>query len=348
MALMVFFCAFFNSKLVFSQLSDSNDTLKIIIRLLPTKPTLSINRDTIYVGQNVALTASNCNGVITWSNGANATSISVSPNQSQYYWAFCTSNFGCIGTKDSIKVNVKNLPIPTASPQTICDGESTTLTALGCVGGTIKWNTGQTGASIVVNPSYTAGSITPSPAYSESSFSFSCTYPNNGTSQSASVIVRVNARPQVPIISANPTSIKTNASSTLTVSNCIGTVEWQKENTNSWIDDGMGSTKTVTLSKTTNYQAKCVSPQNCSSAYSGAFIITVSSPTPNVAASALEVCQGTNVTLTASGCSGTYKWSTGETNSAISINTQTNNLVEVVCQDSAGISTAKKIKFTLQ
>lgn len=348
LALMAIFCALSFKNRVFAQSADPSDTLKVIIRLLPSKPSLSKNRDSIYVGQAVTLTAANCDGTIAWSNGTTGNSLTVSPNQTQFYAAFCTSTFGCVGLKDSIKVNVQNVLIPTASPQTICDGESTTLTAYGCSGGTIKWNTGQTGAVIVVNPTYSAGSVTPSPIYSETTYSYTCTYPNNGQSQSASVVVKVNFRPQVPVISASPTTIFTNGLSTMSVSNCSGTVQWQKEMANTWTDDGTGASKTVTLSKTSNYRARCTSAQNCSSAYSGAFIITVSSPVPNVTASASDVCQGTSVTLTASGCSGTYKWGAGQTTPSITVNTQTAGIYEVTCQDTAGISAAKRIKFILQ
>lgn len=348
LALIAIFCALSFNNEVFSQSSNPSDTLKVIIRLLPSKPSLSKNRDSIYVGQAVALIASNCNGTITWSNGTTGNSLTVSPNQTQFYSAFCTSTFGCVGSKDSIKVNVQNLRIPTASPQTICDGESTTLTAYGCSGGTIKWNTGQTGAVAVVSPTYSAGAVNPPPIYSETTYSYTCTYPNNGQSQSASVAVRVNFRPQVPAISASPTTILTNGSSTLSVSNCSGTVQWQKESSNTWTDDGTGASKTVTLSKTTSYRARCTSAQNCSSNYSGAFIIAVSSPVPSVTASASDVCQGTSVILTASGCSGTYKWGSGQTTPSITVNTQAGGVYEVSCQDTAGISAPKKIKFSLQ
>ncbi len=348
LALIAIFCAVSFNNEVFSQSSDPSDTLKIIIRLLPSKPSLSKNRDSIYVGQAVTLTASNCNGTITWSNGITGNNLTVSPNQSQFYAAFCSSTFGCVGSKDSINVNVQNVPTPTASPQTICDGESTTLTAYGCSGGTLKWNTGQTGAVIVVSPIYTAGNVTPLPTYSETTYSYTCTYPNNGQSQAAAVTVKVNFRPQVPVISASPTTISTNASGTLSVINCSGTVQWQKESANTWSDDGAGASKTVALSKTTNYRARCTSVQNCSSNYSGAFAITVSSPVPNVTASASDVCQGTSVTLTASGCSGTYKWGAGQTTPSIVVNTQSGGVYEVSCQDTAGISAAKKIKFSLQ
>lgn len=86
-------------------------------------------------------------------------------------------------------------------------------------------------------------------------------------------------------------------------------MQWQKERANTWSDDGTGASKTVALSETTNYRARCTSAQNCFSNYSGAFTITVSTPVPNVTASASDVCQGTSVTLTASGCtSGEIQW----------------------------------------
>lgn len=99
LALIAIFCAVSFNNEVFSQSSDPSDTLKIIIRLLPSKPSLSKNRDSIYVGQAVTLTASNCNGTITWSNGITGNNLTVSPINLNFMLHFVHLLLGVLAQK---------------------------------------------------------------------------------------------------------------------------------------------------------------------------------------------------------------------------------------------------------
>ena len=100
-------CAFLVLLLWSSVIAFGQDTTFVTIRKLPSKVSLTMNTDSIYLGQKTTLTASGCAGTVTWSTGQTAASIQVSPTTQTFYSAFCTSAFGCVGVKDSLKVLVR-------------------------------------------------------------------------------------------------------------------------------------------------------------------------------------------------------------------------------------------------
>lgn len=89
-----------------------------------------------------------------WSSGQTTSTLHVSPSVSTTYVVTATYN-GCSGdTSITIEVN----PIPqiqiTASPISVCIGDSTKLTATSDVWGTLfSWSTGKTGAQVHFTPS---------------------------------------------------------------------------------------------------------------------------------------------------------------------------------------------------
>ncbi|MBL0102041.1 MAG: hypothetical protein IPP49_20040 [Saprospiraceae bacterium] len=94
-------------------------------------------------GSSTSLTASGGIAYI-WSNNATTTSISVSPATTTTYIVTATDINGCNGTATrTVTVN----PLPTVNisgNNTICIGNSTTLTAGGA--STYVWNTGASAA----------------------------------------------------------------------------------------------------------------------------------------------------------------------------------------------------------
>ena len=287
------------------------DTTFVTIRKLPAKVAITMNTDSIYLGQKATLTAAGCSGTVTWSTGQTAASIQVSPAAHTYYSAYCTSAFGCVGLKDSLKVLVRKALVPKASPTTICAGDSSVLTVAGCTGGTLTWNNGGVGIRIVVKPSVTT------------QYSVTCTQGTLGTSQPVSVTVNVNPTPTAPVLTANPQNVKTGESVTLTAT---------------------GASITETLNKTTLYSAFCTSAQGCKSPTSSV-TAGVDSPIPIVNATPNELCEGQSLTLKVSGCSasGTYEWRNASDQLVNSTSTYTltvtgNQTLKVVCKDSAGTS----------
>ncbi|MEA5457732.1 hypothetical protein VB796_01700 [Arcicella sp. LKC2W] len=195
-------------------------------------PVPTVNSPEICAGASTTLTVGNCSGTVTWDNGLSAgASVTVSPSATKIYTATCTVG-SCTGTVAST-VTVNPNPVPTVNSPEICVGASTTLTVSNC-SGTVTWDNGlSAGASVTVSPSATK-------IYTATCTVGSCT----GTVAST---VTVNPNP-VPTV--NSPEICVGASTTLTVSNCSGTVTW---------DNGLsaGASVTVSPSATKIYTATC-------------------------------------------------------------------------------------------
>lgn len=309
--------------------AQTNDTLIVIINKLPIAPTLSATPTTIYAGQTSTLTASACTGTVIWNTtpAQTATSIIVKPTINTTYTAFCRSPKNCDGPPSQISVVVAALPIPTATPSEICEGQSSTLLATGCSGGTFTWSNGTTTANLSVSPTVTT------------TYSVTCTQ-SHGTSFPANVTVTVNAKPSAPTLSASPVTIINGNSTTLSASACTGTVTWNTTPAQT------GTSITASPQITTIYTATCTSAKGCVSPIAS-ITATVKSPIPTVVASAPEVCQGVQVILTASGCSGTYEWNNLATTASITVDTPNGSTWYVVCKDSAGTSERRYVKLKL-
>ena len=126
-------------------------------------------------------------------------------------------------------------------------------------------------------------------------------YPQNDTS---SVTIEVNqCAVNPPRIDCAITQICAGGSTTLKAVGCEG-------GTVLWSDGQSGITVSVSPTVTTVYTASCVLGR-CISTGSNPITVTVSNPaTPVIMASAMSVCPGASVTLTASGCEGgSIEWS---------------------------------------
>ncbi|MEZ4796635.1 MAG: T9SS type A sorting domain-containing protein [Flavobacteriaceae bacterium] len=238
-------------------------------------------------GESATLTASGGNSYL-WNTGETSASISVNPTATTTYSVTVYQN-GCEAT-DDVQVTVNPLPTANAgADQTICVGESATLTASG--GDTYLWSTGETTQSITLSPNTTT--------------IYSVTAYQNGCEATDDVMVTVN-----PLPNANAgadVTINQGDSTTLTATGG-GTYLWNTGETTASI--------TVSPTATTTYSVIVTSAVGCQA--SDEVIVTVNS-TNTVTANAGEdqtICEGDSATLTASG--GTdYLWSTGETTATI-------------------------------
>lgn len=72
----------------------------------PSPPSVSANPSTINAGASSTLSASNCNGTITWTNGlGNNSSVNVAPASTTTYYATCTVS-GCTSNQAAVTVTV--------------------------------------------------------------------------------------------------------------------------------------------------------------------------------------------------------------------------------------------------
>jgi uncharacterized repeat protein (TIGR01451 family) len=276
--------------------------------------------DTICVGSSTTLTATLTGGTAmsyAWSfNNATTASISVSPLVTTTYTVTITDTNGCNGT-DAITVTVNPLPtILIAGDNTICLGETTTLTASGGV--TYLWSTGANTAAIqvspVVNTTYT---VTATNA--------------NGCTNTATSTVNINPLPVINVTGRD--TICANTSTTLTATGAI---------TYLWSNGATTNSIVVIPNATTTYSVTGTDINGCQN--SGSITVLVNPiPTPVISGD-LMICVGDTATLSASG-GGSYLWSTGGTTSSIDVipNVTTTYFVTVTDANGCVGSTASTV-----
>ena len=245
----------------------------------------------ICIGGSTTLSLSTINtSSLVWSTSETSTTITVAPTSSTTYSVTLTSLAGCQSTL-SVSVTVNPLPTPSITGTLVlCIGESTTLTASG--GTSYDWSNGVTGSTLTVAP-------TNSTTYEV------LTTDANGCRASASQTVTVNLLP-TPAISGT-TEICAGESTTLTASG--GT-------SYNWSNGVSSNTLTVTPTQTTSYTVLVTDANGCQAAASQT--VTVNPlPTPAITGTT-AICTGTSTTLTASG-GVSYNWSTGVSNSTLTV-----------------------------
>ncbi|WP_428657071.1 SdrD B-like domain-containing protein [Runella sp.] len=264
-------------------------------------PTITATSTTVCNGSSVTLTAAGCDGVVTWSNQATGASIVVSPTATTTYTATCTLGQCVSNPSAPVTITVGNptAPIISSDSTLLCAGQSTTLKAVGTCEGSIVWSNGATGSTISVTPASTT------------EYTAVCKVGTCESVKSNKVKITVTTSGPAPTVVASKPSICAGDSTTLTASNCAGTIIWSTGATTASI--------VVKPTTTTTYTASCRTAGKCDSA-PGSVTVTVGNnatpPTITVSPSS-TVCAGSSVTLTAAGCAGTVIWSTGATGASI-------------------------------
>ena len=251
-------------------------------------PQPQVVNDSICLGQTGTLFVSNISagGTYLWSTGATTASLSAAPTTSTTYSVVYTSANGCVAPSVSADIIVKPNPIVTVVNDTICIGSTTTLTSsVDLSGGTYTWSPlPSTGNSITVTPNTTS--------------TYTVIYNLQGCTDTASATVVVNP---IPVASTSNTTICFGDVATLTASANLpnGTYLWSTSETTNSIQVSPGTTTTYSVAYTLN---------NCTSPSVNA-IVTVN-PIPVVTLSSATICEGDNVTLTATPnlTGGSYTW----------------------------------------
>jgi hypothetical protein len=220
------------------------------------------------------------------------------------------TTLGCTGTATTtVTVNPNPVVIASATQNTICFGDSTSLTASGA--GTYLWSTGGNTPTITVSPAMTT-------TYSVIGTSLGCT----GTS---SVTITVNPNPTPSIfVSANP--ICAGESSTLIVT---GATDF------TW-SGGLGTDDTivVTPATTTSYS---VTGTTLGCTGTATTTVTVN-PNPVVIASAFPsaICEGSQAQISAGGATA-YLWEPGGmTTATVNVNPNMTTVYSVTGMNNYG------------
>ncbi|HXB11274.1 MAG TPA: gliding motility-associated C-terminal domain-containing protein, partial [Bacteroidia bacterium] len=272
-------------------------TQNVIVNSLPIINISGIN--TICVGSSTTLTANGATSY-TWTNGPNTSTNTVSPMSNATYTVTGTDANNCVNTAIQ-NVTVNFLPIINISDtNTICAGDTTTLTANGAL--FYVWSNNTNMANTTVSPA------------SNTTYTVIGTDANN-CSNSSSILIHVNPLPVIVILG--------------TSSICIGqstTISAIGATTYTW--SGGSNTSSINISPTsdTNYVVTGTDINNCVN--TATQTITVNLPPTITINGANSTCIGQSTTLSATGAN-TYTWTAGP-GTAINIVTPLANTVYTV------------------
>ncbi len=248
-------------------------------------PTISINgHSNICAGNTDTLIAGGANRYV-WSTGETSSTIHVMPSVTTTYTVTGYGYNGCMSTASKV-VNIEAKPNVQISGQTtICEGQSTTLTAIG--GTSYLWADGSTSDHISVTHSGNYAVVATNAA---------------GCTSSASLLVVVNNVPRITLF--GNTTFCENSTSTI-MANGGSSYHWSTGNNQS----------TITLTSPGVYTVTAYNTYGCSSDTSFT-AITLPMPTAEISGSS-DLCEGEPGYLTVSPCA-QYNWSNGSDAQTIS------------------------------
>lgn len=288
---------------------NASDAVVVTVNPLPAV-TASADQN-ICTGDAVTLSATGVVGNLVWSpGGATTSSITVSPTSTTTYTATTTNSCGT--ATDNVVVNVSQQPaVAVSNDQSICPGNSVTLSTMGVVGNLVWSPSGATTSSITVSP----GSTT----------TYTATASNTCGSASDAVVVTVDPLPSVT--ASSDESICAGDVVTLSATGITGNLLWSP---------GGATTSSINVNPSAT-QTYTVTASNSCGTTSDAVLVTVT-PLPAVTASADQnVCIGDPVTLGTSGVVGNLLWSPGgETTASITVNPTGSTTYTVTASNSCG------------
>lgn len=234
--------------------------------------------------------------------------------------------FQALAQTDPCPVRPDN-PVITGSAKSVCRGETVTLSASGCAGGTIIWSDNSTGQTLTVKPRQTV------------KYTALCRVPGGCVSCFAEVWKITVTTPDAPVVVTSSPRIAPGESVTLTAHNCPGTVVWSNQST--------GRALVATLAQTAVFQAVCRT-EACESNPSVPVQVEVAVPTkPTVLADKAVICAGQAVQLTAINCNGTVRWQNGQVGQTCIVNPQKTNDFSADCVIGATRATAEPITVSV-
>jgi gliding motility-associated-like protein len=304
------------------QCSNLTTTESITVFVVPTPiaGTATANPTTVCAGETTNLTLAGSDGNIQWESAPNsggpwtpvagATTINETspPINADICYRAVVSGCGPSDISNIVCVTVAPAPTVTVSNETICDGETTTLTTtVNPGGGTYLWTpTNQTTADLTnVSPAATT--------------TYSVEYTLNGCTVTETGTVTVNPQPTTLALAGSTICFGDNATITATPDFAGGNYTWTP-------NVSTGNTATVSPAVGINTYTVDYDLNGCT--YSESVDITVN-PVPTVTITNQEICNGEQATLTATPDigGGTYLWTpNGETvdNISYSPNATTN------------------------
>lgn len=264
----------------------------------------SVTNNSLCVGQSAVIFPGGSNNFSISPTNSTGVSFTVSPTSTTTY-TISDANMTCGLANTVVTIYVNPSPTLSINSQTICSGQSATLTALGATNYT--WS---------VNNS-TANSVTVSPITS----SIYTVSGSNGSSCTSSQTVNVNVVNN-PTITVNNPTICSGETVTLSVSGATN-YTWSS---NGIISNPNTANLIVSPTITTNYTVTGANLMCNSQTVTTVSVVTA--PTIAITGNTFA-CSGQSTTLTASGAT-TYTWNTGVISSSVSVSPTVNTTYTVV------------------
>ncbi|WP_176112967.1 beta strand repeat-containing protein [Sediminibacterium ginsengisoli] len=273
----------------------------VLINNSPHAPVIgSSNGLSLCNGQQTILTATSSAGsTIYWNNGAVGNSMSIT--EPGVYYASQTNECGTSDNSNVLVITTGNTPVaPTVNSSngvTLCNGESTTLTA-SSAGGLITWNTGQTGESITV--------AAPGSYYAWE------TNDCGSSGASNAIVITAGSAPSAPTVSSSNGMLLCNGNTTVLSASGSGAITWNSGATGNYIN----------VSVAGSYYA--VAANNCGSSGPSNTIVIETANLP-----AAPTLSSSNGTLLCNGASsilaalpsfgGSIRWNTGTSGNSLAV-----------------------------
>jgi len=256
-------------------------------------------------------------GIYAWSNGQFGEAINVSGIPGDSYSVTVTAANGCTDTDEITLLSFSDAGADLGEDKDICVGESFSLELSG-EWDQIEWSNGSTDNFITIAPITTTN-------YSVTVTKDNCTSTDD---------ININVGNNIALDLGNDITICAGEEVSIGDATISGDFDWNTGQTSSGI--------TVSPSSTTTYSATVISG-NCEAEDE----ITITVEEVNVTIQADDIfCEGEQVTLNASGTSGTYRWSTGVTNNNITIAPVADVVYSVTLTSASGCTATDEISFS--
>jgi hypothetical protein len=324
--------------------SPQTTTASISINTASVGGTATPSYSPISAGTGTTISVTGYNGTIQWQQSANGTdswatvsggsgatsSTYTTPNLSATtYYRVVVTNGICspaASTTATVVVNAVSVAGNAASTQNICYGFTASLTLTGYTG-TIQWQTNASGSFVDINGAISNTYTTPALT---ATTSYQAVVTNGVSAPAASNSVQVTVIPTSLGGSVNGTAICSGTSTELSLSEYIGTMQWQSNSSGTFADIEGATSATYTtpaLTVTTSYKV-IVTNTPCSSVESTVAIVTVDPVSAGGTATAnpSTICSGGAITLTLTGYTGTIQWQTNASGSFADIKGETSTI----------------------
>jgi hypothetical protein len=290
--------------------SGSSNVITMQSGIIPVAPIITASKTQVCLGENATLSATVCIGNVQWSDGNAGQNIQVGAGT---YIAVCGNICGRSQKSNEIIITQKDVPDAptiTVDKTSICEDETATLTAIGCMGD-LEWSTGETVTQIIVGVGiYKVVCVTSCGSSNFSETTIYNVFPTGGIIEATTAINCAGYNPPTIQNSTDPTG-----------EDLI--IQWQRRTISAnWTDIGGAASEMYnpsTLSGTTLYRRKV--SNRCGEAFSNVDTIYIA-PDPSVIITAMKslICSNETFTLNAviTGGSGSclISWQRNERSSA--------------------------------